>query len=328
MPNFGLRMSEPLAKDTVSFKATPKVFLGRTSDIPMDVIKRMQEDAVKRQPRVAEYMNTTFAPLLVTADNQGNIIYKITDRVKSLESFWEKIQTNKWQTEEEVREKCTDLNAARFILRDGSREGVKATLDILSDSIKKRQIILKQIENKRPKDVATTEHDYADPKWLRKLCALSERVNPTETVDFLPDEISKTNYPALHLLLQLPGEDWVFEVQLIGYDVALYKELDDIIFKIFGNKKVDKKYKKLVDILKPLNEPENAKIQEQFNKYRANVFLFQKIKEPYIRKDNTFVERFLPVSNEIKDNEMREILDMNNLYSIYQDCLKKQNKTK
>ena len=153
-------------------------------------------------------------------------------------------------------------------------------------------------------------------------------MNPSEKVDFLPNEITKTNYPALHLLLQLPGEDWVFEVQMIGYDVALYKELDDIIFKIFGNKKVDKKYKKLVDILKPLNEPENAKIKEQFNRYRANVFLFQKIKEPYIRKDDTFVERFLPVSNEIKDNEMREVLDMNNLYSIYRDCLKKQNKTK
>ena len=143
MPHFGLRMSEPLAKDTVSFKATPKEFLGRTSDIPMDAIKKMQEEAVKRQHKVAEYLNNTFAPLLVTADNPGNIIYKITDRAKTLESFWEKIQTNSWQTEEEVKAKCTDLNGGRFILRDGSREGVKATLDILSDSIKKKADNLK-----------------------------------------------------------------------------------------------------------------------------------------------------------------------------------------
>lgn len=332
--NFGLRMQKPLTTDVVSFKASPKTLVTRSSDVSRLVTKDIYKITSERQWKVAEYLDSVFGDLVVTRYSPGNIIYKITDRAKTPDSILEKAQTNGWNTKSDILNKMTDLNGGKLILRDGSREGFDIILERLTKSIKYGQVILKEIENKRPsitqkmkgKDVC--QYDYVLPEKLESLRDMSKKIHPSEKVRYIPVDYTQSNYPAIHLLMRLPGEDWTFELQLMGYDVALYKDLDDILWKILNNKNVDKKFKKIEEIIKPLNEPGNVKLKEQFNKYRSNVFLFQRSKAPHIRKSDKYVERFLPISDEIEDSEMRELLDMNNLYSIYLDCVNKQPKKK
>ena len=332
--SFGLRMQNPLSTDVVSFKSSPKTLVTRSSDVSRLVTKDIYKITSERQWKVAEFLNNLFGDLVATKYSPGNVIYKIANRAKTPDSILEKAQTNNMNTKAMIMSKMTDLNAGKLILRDGSREGVDIILDRLAYAIKYGTVILKEIENKRPsvtkgmKGRDVCQYDYSVPGKLEALCDISKEIHPSEKVRFIPVDYTQSNYPAIHFLMKLPGEDWIFELQLMGYDVALYKDLDDILWKILNNKNVDKKFKKIEDIIKPLNEPGNVKLKEQFNKYRSNVFLFQRSKAPHIRKSDKYVERFLPISDEIEDSEMRELLDMNNLYSIYLDCVNKQPKKK
>ena len=331
---YGLRMQRPLTTDVVSFRESPKTLISRSSDISRGVAKDIYKITSARQWKVTEFLNNTFGDLEVTKYSPGNIIYKILDRAKTPDSLREKAMTNGMNTKDMILNKMTDLNGGKLVLRDGSREGVAIVLDRLAEAIERGQVILKEIENKRPtvakslRGAAATQYDYELPEKLEAICEMSNKIHPSEKVNFIHVDYTESNYPALHFLMRLPGENWLFEVQIMGYDVALYKDLDDILWKLLNNKNVDKKFKKIADIIKPLNEPGNVKLKEQFNKYRSNVFLFQRSKAPHIRKTDKYVERFLPISDEIEDGEMRELLDMNNLYSIYLDCINKQPKEK
>ena len=72
-------------------------------------------------------------------------------------------------------------------------------------------------------------------------------------VNFLEADYTKANYTAIHFLLRLPGQDRVFEFQLMGHNVAKFKDLDDILFKVLNNKNVDEKYQPIIDLLKPIS---------------------------------------------------------------------------
>ena len=331
---YGIYLSKPLAQDIVSFKSTPKKLIDRSIAIPRKVANDINKLASERQYKVREYLNSIYGSFVATKYSPENIIFGLIDRAKSPDSIIEKAATRGWTTKASILTKMTDLNGGKIILRDGSRKGVNIILDILADSIKNGHVDLVEIENKRPiaakklKGHEAFQYDYAEPEKLEELCELTNKIHPSEKVNYIPADYTESNYPALHFLLKLPGEDWCFELQIMGYDVDLYKHLDDLIYKILNCKNIDKKFKRIEDIIAPLNEGGNLRLREQFNQYRSNVFLFQRAKAPHIRKNEKYVERFLPVSNEIEDSEMREVLDMNHLYSIYLDCMNKQPKKK
>lgn len=334
---FGLKMARPLSADTVSFRATPKTLQKEALKnlLPRNVVQDIADIAAERQPKVNRFMQKWFGDLCCTKYNPDNLIYKLGDRPKSPDSINEKAATRNWHTKAEILSNATDLNGAKIVMRDGSRGPVGKILGRFEQAIKNGEVELVEIENKRPsvtekmKGPDALKYDYATPDELERLKEVNEKKHPSKKVNFEPCDYTKTNYPGLHFLFKLPGEDWVFEVQIMGYDVALYKDLDDLLFKILDNKNADKKkYKPIIDIIKPLNEPGNAAIKEGFNKYRGNVFLFQREKAPHIRKNKQYIERFLPIKDEIQDGELRDLLDMNNLYELFIECNAKAAKKK
>ena len=92
-----------------------------------------------------------------------------------------------------------------------------------------------------------------------------------------------------------------------------------------NDKNINPIYQKIIDIIAPLNEPGNAALKEQFNRYRGNVFLFQREKAPHIGKHT---EYFLPIKDEITDPIMRERLEMNHLYDLMLKCENESKKSK
>ena len=319
----GLKMANGLVQDVVEIHGTPKTLVKRVIDIPRNAIKEINKIAKERQPRIDAFKAELFGDLLVTEYNPSNTIYEIKGRAKSVDSIIEKANTRKWFTKEEILSEMTDLNGTKTVLRDGSRPEVHRILDRYLKAIEDGIVELVEVENKRPiaakgkKGFEASKYDYESPERLENMVKRANEVQKHK-VRFVPIDYTESNYPAMHFLFRFPGENWVFEEQIMGYDVAIGKDLDDLIWKILNNKNVDKKYKPIVDIISPLNQPGNAKLKKQFNKYRGNFFLFQREKAPHITQHKT--ERFLPIKDEIDNEFIREQLDMNYLYELKLKC--------
>ena len=324
--NFGLKMARPISCDSVSFGATPKNLQSWKGAMSRNVAIDIYKITSKRQKKVDTFVEGLWGSLCCTKYRPDNLIYKLSCRAKMPDSIIEKAATREWSSKSEVFAKMTDLNGAKIVLRDGSRPPVEIVLSALESAVLDGKVEVVEIENKRPhiaeklKGVDSLKYDYALPDTLKHLKLANDSIHPSKKAKLVPCDYTKSNYPAIHILCKLPGEDWVFELQIMGYDVALYKDLDDILFKILNFKNVDKKCKPIVDIIKPLNKPGNSAIKDSFNQYRSNVFLFQREKAPHIRKTKQYTERFLPIKDEIEDGELRDLLDMNHLYELFLEC--------
>lgn len=322
----GLKMTNVFSQDEAIIHGTPKTLISRANDIPRSVAKQINATARARQKKVDAFKAELLGDLLVTEYNPSNTIYAIKGRAKSVDSIIEKANTRKWYTKEEILNEMTDLNGAKTILRDGSRPEAHKVLDRYLKAMEEGKIELVEIENKRPiaakgkKGYEASKYDYEAPELLEDMVKKANAIQKHK-VKFKPIDYTDANYTATHFLFRFPGENWVFEEQLVGYDVAVYKDLDDIIWKILNNKNVNKKYKPIIDIIEPLNEIGNSELKNQFNKYRGNVFLFQREKAPHITKHKT--ERFLPIKDEIDNEVIREKLDMNYLYELMLKCEKR-----
>ena len=212
-------------------------------------------------------------------------------------------------------------------MRDGSKKSVEKVLSRFIEPIKKGKIELIEIENKRPKvtqklsNSKKSQYDYASIDFLEQLQRIQEdkwasmklkekRKVRTDMFDF-----TEVNYPAIHFLFKLPGEERPFELMIMGKNVNAYKDLDDKLFKILNNKNIDKKYKPLVDVVSPLSEPGNKPLLELFNKYRGDAFLFQRAKKPTAFSESYEIEYFLPLTEDLPPQ-----YDLNNLHRIMQEC--------
>ena len=338
-PNFGLKMPAQLNCDTVSFGAvTPKIRGSHINDIPRPTAKKIYDVAVKRQKRIEVLFNELFGDMVATEYLPYNPIKELKGRPKKVNSIIDKVTTlienfgTKWEKKDYILENLTDLNGMKIILRDGSRKSVNTILERFSKAIKEGKLELVEVENKRPsatqgkKRFNAEKYDYATVERVQEFVSNAEK-HQKNKVNYKSDkpDYTEVNYTALHFLFKIPGTKYSFEVQLMGHDVSIYKDLDDIFYKILNGKNVDPKYQKIIDIIAPLNDIGNTVIKEQFNRYRGNVFLFQREKAPHIGKHT---EYFLPIKDEIKDPIMREKLDMNNLYKIFLECQEEAKKSK
>lgn len=317
---WGLTMAKPLSNDTVSFKATPKTLASRSNGVSLKTAKIINKEAATLQPEIEKFMRKLFESLQVTEQKPDNIVEIVKGRTKSADSIVEKSATRDWNSKAEIFANMTDLNGIKIVMRDGSKKATKKVLETLEKAVDNGVLILTEVENKRPiaaqklKGKAAEQWDYATLDDLEQFI-LKTSESSNKVVAFEPFDYTKANYPAIHFLFRFPGQKRCFEVQLMGHDVAVYKDLDDLIFKILGNKNVDPKYKPIIDLIKPLTEEGNEAKLEKFNKYRSEVFLFQKEKEPTSSANKNPKEFFLPLKYDISQE-----LDMNNLYKLYLKC--------
>ena len=256
-PTFGLRMSQPLDKDTVSFGATEKMLKTRSNGINKKTAKIIHEEAKLIQEEIDRFVKGMFADMLVTPEKSNNIIEYISGRAKSPDSIVEKSETLGLNSKFAVFLNMTDLNGIKIVLRDGSKAATKKVLDRFQEAIEKGFIILTEVENKRPAEAKklkgrdASKWDYGEPIHIDHFVDNAEKAMGKE-VSYLPPDYTPANYSALHFLFRLPGQKRVFELQLMGRNVAIFKDFDDKIYKIINNKNAGVEYKPLTDALKPL----------------------------------------------------------------------------
>lgn len=352
-PKFGLKMAAPLTQDTVSFQGrytTKMKTLAKSSKIEnlleeistvgektaseigktlnnedlkngvnKATAKIIREEALPLQEEIENFFVKSFADLVY--DEKNNVkapIHAIKGRVKGVDSIIEKSKSLGLDSKSKVFTEMTDLNGIKIELNNASPESVKQVLQRFQDAVDLGVLIPAEVENKRPaiakklKGLEASQWDYMDPDYLRAF-AKNMAKSSGKKVKFNPHDYTKANYTAIHMHFRFPGQKRVFEVQLMGKDVAEYKDFDDILYKCLGNKNVDKKYAPIVKTINKLKQPENKKILENFNKQRRDTFLFQREKEPTLYSRTT--TSFLPLKYDIPEE-----YDINQLYKEYLKC--------
>ena len=177
MPRFGLRLAQPLQKDTVTFGSSPTVKKLATKakgvGIPMRDAITMHLEAAKRQPEINKHFIKLFAPITVSKLKPLNPVEEVRGRAKGALSIWEKAKARGWNSLTEATENMTDPNGEKVVLRDGSPKGAKQALKILLSDIESG-LILEEVEVKRPlvaKKLTKFEkekYDYVPSEYLKK----------------------------------------------------------------------------------------------------------------------------------------------------------------
>ncbi len=344
MPRFGLKLARPLQKDTVTFGSSPTVKKLATKakgvGIPMRDAINAHLKAAEIQPEINAYFVKLFESITATKSKPQNPVEEVKGRAKGDLSIWEKAKTRGWKSLDEVFLNMTDLNGEKVVLRDGSPKGAKQALRMLLSGINSGAIILEEVEVKRPivakkmKKFDKEKYDYVPTDVMRKFVKDAEKIMGKK-VNHLEPCFTDCNYSAIHFLFRFPGQRRVFELQMMGHDVSVYKALDDLFFKIIDNKAVESEFGPIKTLIDALKEEKNASYLEKFNKYRADSFLFQREKEPVLTAERG-PEYFLPLKYNIPYKDMispkfyKKLVDeygivgnpydFNNIYKIYKVC--------
>lgn len=340
---YGLTMAAPLSKDTVSFGSAgaDKFLKSQTAGVSKKTAIKIHNMAEELQPEIEGFIRGMFSDFMVTKEKPNNLIAYIKGRAKSADSILEKSKTIEENTVAGIFKRMTDLNGTKIVMLTGDRKSTHKTLDILLEYINRGFLILEEVEVKRPaaskklKGADAEQWDYAESDKLQQFVSESEKAMGRKVNSPEPD-LTPANYSALHFLFRLPGQKRVFELQLMGGSVAEFKDLDDVLYKILNNKNVAKKYKPIVDILKPItmNADDKSfqkyvKIREKIDKLKMSSSEYEKLLERIIEghglvekaDTSSYIDKILALSRakDIKESDLSLLVDRSDFELNYID---------
>lgn len=314
----------PLTRDVVSFGeskrrkveipteerdalATLKNMENRSEAVTIDLAKQIRREASPVMRELHKTLNKYLGSLIADENNPNRPIARggIKCRLKSENSLCEKSATRHLRTKDELKDELYDIIGARIVLRDASKAGVEEVMKKLTEAVINNDLKVFEIENYRPDE----KHSYVSQKSLN---ALERACNKIRSDGVRRSESSiPSGYTALHLSVYLPN-GFKGEIQLMGVDVQDVKELEDFIYKVKNNKSLDKKYKPIEDILKPLRD--NKALQRAMNAHSQEQYMAARNKEPKTVKSKHSV-KFLPVPKYLPPE-----FDFNELYKLKLRC--------
>jgi len=360
--NYGLKMSEPLSHDMISFSAKK----GRKAiqaakaaaeyakkqaaaleevdksavtvkELPAEqkIWKINKKDAefihsqiLKPQAYVRSFIHNLFDDLLYSEINPRNPILEIHDREKKVPSIIEKSATLKLRSTQEVFDNITDLNGTKIVLRKkAGQDEMDFVLDRYVPMIKTGQIELKEIEVKLPIAVKSMPHQekymYASMNMLKRLVAAQEGIwNSKNTAKENIRKVSfniqytKGNYCALHILFDFPNKDLrVFEAQFMGAYEGFGKDLDDILFKLLDGKEADKRYYKIIQLIKNLKNDNTGAIK-RFIQYKKDAMFALRKRELHESETQKVTGKNIPLFISAEDYNLPPEYDLNNLLEL------------
>ena len=250
-------------------------------------------------------------------------IYRLEFRTKGAASLREKASQKFLTTKEGVIKNLHDLVGARIILGTSEKNAIDRVMDDIINLVKEGKLKVVEVENHLPPD---SKYQYVSQTKLRKLA----QVSSDKFSIFVPEKTTKneTGYTAIHLLVEFP-DGICGEIQILGKDVAIFKDLEDIAYKTIRAKAVNPKYSKIVSVLKPLvpvgsdvTSEENikrAKLRKEFIAYTAAAYKHEREKDSGASKDK-IVPQFLTLEEFARTQRSKihltKDMDFNNLYVL------------
>lgn len=323
--NYGHDDSDAIIEKTTY--ASDKEMKTEIRSITRQLASQVHYEADGNLKRFISYMNKAMGPLKTKAGETSNREHPVINmkfRTKDPDSIREKSTQKGLRTKEEVKERITDIIGGRIVLGDGMEGGGELVIDKITQAVKDGKFKVIEAENHTPLD---QKYKYVSQKKLSELTKASAKRfgSPARNVHTK----NQTGYTAVHLLVEFP-DGYKGEIQILGYDVLLFKEIEDITYKILQNKSVDEKYGEIKKIMEPLlpvspdvDDPRNierAKKREEFVNYIDACYKHQRTKAAMEKRRQRGIPEFLSL-NEFKNTRKNKIhldesMDFNNLYKI------------
>lgn len=359
IPHFSNVKLRPLLFDTISF--TSKSGKGVSLDDTENTFRESSQDSKEMQSKArsitsrlahiifkeADYNRSqmkrvllqSLAPLIQLEGlmcDYEHPIYRPEFRTKSPNSIREKASQKHLQTKEGVIDNIHDLVGARIILGSNQKGCAERVIDKLIECVNSGKFKVVEIENHVSSD---RKGAYISQTKLHKLAqASSDRYGI-----IVREGISRreTGYMGIHLLVEFP-DGITGEIQILGHDVAVFKELEDVPYKILLGKSVDKEYgeiKRIISSLLPVNDdpldPENIerlKKKKEFIAYTAAAYRHEREKE-FSSTNKGIIPVFLTLEEFSaaykRKTHLGSELDFNNLYKLKMIAdIKKRNSLK
>lgn len=316
--NFGIKGNlAPLEKDTVSFTSN----VSKTSSKKMDYANRPNLAAATKVYQDSEYDFDQFkytlgqifdAPVIEMGaiDYKGKInraiderqnkpIIMIETRRKTPTSIAEKMASLKLNSADEAKNEMHDIIGARIILSSPSKKDGDQVLETLTNAVKKGKIKILEIKNHSQEN---PELHYASRGKLGKLLTACRKKTPMCSYK---DEPRDSGYLAIHLITDKLSNGYKAEIQIMGLEVAKFKEVEDLCYKCHSGKALHSKYKSLQKEFEPLKDKNTM---EEYLEYTKRAYARERLKTEHKKGS---LEEFLPIPKDLK--KIPKNLDFNTI---------------
>ena len=335
----------PLSKDTVSFTSSEKLNRSLLEAFDnLDVCKTVYNNADVPSEYLKRVLKESLIPYIVSDRNPDAPIQRISTRVKTPDSIREKAASRLGSAitsdlkkvfnpsnEDDIKKVCSDIIGARVILRRPDSDKTTRIIDVLIKEVRAGRLNITKIENYKPVGIPE-KWEYFKTKDLERLCeAVNERRFGLPKIKVI-QRSKETGYMALHLDIDLSNPEFKSknngykgEIQIVGYDVANLKDVEDFCYKLKSNKDIKSghvAYKPFSDyFLKLLRSNEYPHLEEKFVEYTLKAYLFQRKKEPVGTAHRKKKDNNLPTLADCgMEGKLPQGLDFNILASIKYHC--------
>ncbi len=283
--NYNFAYKTNVVRNT-TFGSGEKFFNDKSAGVTNLLASQVHDDAKKTEKKLLYILNKSLGKYVATQSNTNNIIAPkgIKSRIKSAYSIIEKTGSRQLKNKEEIK-KMGDLIGARIILRRGTKADGDKIINELTKLVNSGELTITEIENYRP----TSELSYASTSALNKLeAACNKKLGSIKrTESSIP-----SGYMAIHLTFKM--NDYVGEIQIMGYDVEELKELEDFTYKLRNNKSLSKKYAPIEKVLKDAMKRIPPEYENMYGKYIKDSYLHARKMEPHPINTKT-KQTFLPI---------------------------------
>ena len=331
----------PLAHDTVSFTGARDLNRGLLEAFDnQEQCQYVSDNAAVAEKNLKRTLSKQLIGYVATKNKPSGLIEPIIVRTKSPDSIREKVASKleasiiKHDTDsfinpnkvDEIKASITDIVGARIVLRQGD---VKKNSKIANGIIK---LVNAGELNITGIEVILPKNHKAEPYFSNDdIEALKETVNKKRRAEHekeikIKTRKSESGYTAIHIDVDLSNDrmqaknaGYKGEIQIIGRDVAEFKEIEDLCYKIAQHKDIKRghqAYMPFANFLETkLAEPS---IREAFEEYTYRAYIIQKDKES---KDTEYDLTHMPTLEECKmQNKLPPELDFNHLAKIKACC--------
>ena len=261
--NFGLRMSRPLTRDEVSFKAKDITKKGNLKDkITFKLAKQLIEPYIKPHRQMEKFILKKFKKILST-DSKKNYV-TLGGRIKEPFSIQQKSTSLSMKDYDNLISEMHDISGFEFILEEG--KSFMQFCNILTKLIKDKEINVIDIEYYRLPPIQrrgkiVESYNSLNTNLVDKIARTIDEVK--HNVDSTPyEKPSRSGYSGLHLTIQ--NSDGTFcEWQIMTRAMHDLKQVENFFYKVKNAKKLNQRYKSIEKYLKALVPPdENASAKE------------------------------------------------------------------
>ncbi|MBE7706246.1 MAG: hypothetical protein E7Z91_03265 [Cyanobacteria bacterium SIG30] len=286
-PRFGIKGNlAPLQTDTITFSGKKEtkpanIQIDQRADKQVDnenkflysrlkpVAKKIVENSEEYYENYRKTLEKIFKDCCkIRGKEAKNQVGTLYTNLKSQDSILVKLVRGNITTPDEAKEKISDIIRARIVLQTGDKKESQVVFQRILNAIKKDELKLLKIKDY----VNRNTTGYLSTTYMNKI---TEETRDKQTNAEVQQKQKSSGYIATHLIFQLKNGHKA-ELQIMGPNVALAKEVEDVIYKIETSDKVlNPKHKKIEEEYKKLTK----KQKETLTKYIEEVYIEQRTKE-------------------------------------------------